>query len=185
MNDYQKDSSYTSIYAHLKDPTIYAKPERIKLKGCRVSKSLLMKGNQLWVPDNEDLWLRVIKKIYDQPVVGHPGRKQTSNIVQRHYYWPCIHNTIEQYIQNCHIYKKAKTARDIYNGLLQLLPVLKRLWINVTINFVTGLPKCHAYGQIYDIILIIIDWLLKKRYYILYSKDNESTSAKATAKLFM
>ena len=94
----QKNNSYSSIHIHLEDFTKHAKPESVKLKGCRVSKGLLMKRNQLYVSDDKDLQLRVIKEIHNQPAVGHFGRKRTSNMVQHHYYWPCMRNTIEQYI---------------------------------------------------------------------------------------
>lgn len=137
------------------------------------------------ISDNKSLRLRVIKKIYDQPAIGHPGRERTSNMVQHHYYWPCMHNIIEQYVQNCHVCKRAKAAKDTYNRLLQPLPVPERPWVDVTIDFVTGLPKCHAYSQIYDVIFMVIDRLLKEHYYILCSENNESMSAEATAKLFM
>lgn len=181
----QKDDSYISIRAHLNDPTKYAKPEGIKLKSCRISKSLLMKRNQLWVPDDKGFRLRVIKEIHDQLAVGHPGKKQTSNMIQHHYYWPHMRKTIEQYVWNCHVCRRAKAVRDAYNGLLQLLPVPKKPWVNVTMDFVIGLPKYYTYGQIYDAIFMVIDRLLKKCHYILYLKDNESISAKATAKFFM
>lgn len=81
--------------------------------------------------------------------------------------------------------KRAKAARNTYNGLLQLLPVSKKPWVNVTMDFVTGLPKCHAYSQIFDAILMVIDRLLKEHYYILCNEENKRTSAKATAKLIM
>ena len=51
-----------------------------------VSKNLLIKRNQLWIPDNKGLQLRVIKEIIDQSAMGHPGQEQTSNRVQQHYY---------------------------------------------------------------------------------------------------
>lgn len=81
--------------------------------------------------------------------------------------------------------KRAKTTRNIYNGLLQLLPVPERLWVNVAIDFVTGLSKCHIYSQIFDAILIVIGQLSKECHYILCTKKNKSTFAKAIAKLFM
>ena len=52
-------------------------------------------------------------------------------------------------------------------------------------DFVIGLPKCKAYGQIYDAIFIVIDRLFKKRYYIPYSEEDERTSTEATADLFL
>ena len=144
-----------------------------------------MKGNQLWVPDNEGLQLGVIKKIHNQPAVGHPDKKQTSNMIQRHYYWPHMRKTIEQYVWNCHVCRRAKTARDVYNGLLQPLLVSKKPWVNVTIDFVTGLPKCHMYGQIFDAILMVIDCLSKERHYIPCTEENKGTSAEAMAELFI
>ena len=55
----------------------------------------------------------------------------------------------------------------------------------MTMDFVTGFPKCHAYGQIYDVIFMVIDRLSKERQYISCTEENESTSAKVTTKLFM
>lgn len=73
----------------------------------------------------------------------------------------------------------------MYNNLLQLLPVPKKFWVNVTIDFVTGLSKCHAYSHIYDMIFMVIDCLSKEKQYILCSKNNKGTSAEVTAELFM
>ena len=81
--------------------------------------------------------------------------------------------------------KRTKATRDTYNRLLQLLLVSERLWVDVTMDFVTSLPKCHAYGQIFDAILMVINWLSKERYYIPCTEENKKTSAKAIAKLFM
>ena len=55
MQANQKEDLYASICAYLKDSKAYAKPESIKLEGCTVNKSLVMKENQLWVPASEDL----------------------------------------------------------------------------------------------------------------------------------
>ena len=82
----QKEDSYNNIKAYLEDSKVYAKPYNIKIKGCKTSEGLLMKRIQLWMPNNEGLWLKVIKEIYTQPAVGHPGIEQTLNMIQRHYH---------------------------------------------------------------------------------------------------
>lgn len=89
---------YASIYAYLEDFKVHAKPKSIKLKDCKVSKGLLIRENQLWIPNNEDLRLRVIKEIHDRLVIGHPGVERTQNITRRHYYWPHMCDTIKRYI---------------------------------------------------------------------------------------
>lgn len=52
-------------------------------------------------------------------------------------------------------------------------------------DFVTGLPKYHAYDQIFDAILMVIDYLSKKRHYIPCTEENKEMLTEATAKLFM
>ena len=87
---------------------------------------------------------------------------------------------VEQYLFNCHVCKQAKTSRDAYNGLLQPLPVLERPWVDLTMDFMVGLPK----NQGYDAILIVVDQLSKKKHYIPCTEENNGTNAEASAALF-
>ena len=75
--------------------------------------------------------------------------------------------------------------RDTYNRLLQPLPIPEKPWVNLTMDFVTGLLKCYAYGQVYDAILMVIDQLSKKRHYIPCLDEDKDTSLEATAELFL
>ena len=140
-----------------------------------------MKADWIWVPqgENSQLKLKLIKEIHKQPAVGHLGTKQMLNMICRHYYWPGMCGKMEQYLCNCHVCKRAKSAQDAYNSLLQFLPVPERPWIDLTMDFVVGLSK----SQGYDAILMVVDQLSKKKYYILCTKDNNGTDAKATARL--
>ena len=92
---------------------------------------------------------------------------------------------IQRFICNCHICKQAIAAQDTYHGLLQPMPVPERAWTNITIDFVMGLPKCKAYRQIYDAILMVINQLSKEKHYILCSEEDDCTSTEATADLFL
>lgn len=111
---------------------------------------------------NSCLWLKLIIEIYDQPAVGHPEAKQTQNMICCHYYWPSMHWKIEQYFCNCHVYKQAKSTWDAYNSFFQPLPVSKRFWVNLTMDFVIHLPR----SQGYDAILMMVDQLSKEKHYI-------------------
>lgn len=44
---------------------MHVKTESMKIRGYKMSEGLLLKKNQLWVPDNEDLQLEVFKKIHN------------------------------------------------------------------------------------------------------------------------
>ena len=157
----------------------------VYLKGLRVENRLLIKRNRLWVTDKNQLQLKVIKKIHDQLAVEHPGMKKTLEMAQRHYYWPGMKKIIQQFIRNCHMYKQVKAARDTYHGLLQSLLMPEQVWTDIIMDFVVGLPKCEVYRQIYNAILIVINWLSKERHYISCSEKNECTSTEATIDLFL
>ena len=73
------------IYLYLANPKGLDKPNAY-LKGLRVENSLLMKGNQLWVANKGQLQLDIIKKIYNQPAVGHSSTKRMLEMAQCHYY---------------------------------------------------------------------------------------------------
>ena len=49
--------------------------------------------------------------------------------------------------------KQVKSAKDAHNGLFQPLLVPKKPWVNLTKDFVVGLPK----NQGFDAILIVVD----------------------------
>ena len=127
------------------------------------------------------LWLKIIKEIHDQPVVGHLETKQMLNMICWHYYWPGMRKEVEPYLRNCYMCKCAKASWDAYNSLLQSLPVPEKLWVDLTIDFVVGLPK----SQGFDAILMVIDQFLKKKHYILCTENDNGTSAKITAGLFL
>ena len=94
---------------------------------------------------------------------------------------------VEQYLRNCHVCKRAKASRDAYNGLLQLFSVPERPWVDLTMDFVVGLPKSQSYdnSKPYDAILMVVDRLSKERHYIPCTEEDNETSAKATAAMFL
>ena len=64
-----------------------------------------------------------------------------------------MRSEIESYFYNYHVCKQAKASWDAYNGLFQSLPVLERPWVDLTMDFVVGLPK----SQKFDAILMVVD----------------------------
>jgi hypothetical protein len=47
-------------------------------------------------------------------------------------------------VRNCSVCGRVKPWRDSLQGLLQLLPVPKRIWKEVSIDFMTNLPKSNS-----------------------------------------
>ena len=144
-----------------------------------------MKRNWLWIIEKGHLHLEVIKKIHEKSAVGHPGIEKMLEMTQCYYYWPGMKEMIQHFIRNCHVCKWAKAAQDMYHGLLQPLLMPERAWTDITIDFVVGLSKCKSYKQIYDVILMVINWLSKERHYIPCLEKDKHTSAEVTTDLFL
>ena len=85
MESNQNNELCSKIRSYFANPKELEKSE-VYLKGLRVENGLLMKGNWLWVTDEDQLQLKVVKKIHNQPAVGYPGTEKILKMAQRHYY---------------------------------------------------------------------------------------------------
>ena len=92
-----------------------------------------------------------------------------------------MNKDIHRYVRNCHVCRRAKAPRDKYNGLLKPLPIPERPWKDITLDYVTGLPKSKGN----DAILMVVDRMSKERHYIPCTCSGEGTIAEATAKLLI
>ena len=174
----QINALFTEVYQYLTNPEDYNR-SNVYLRSSRVSNGLLYKNNKLWV-DN-DLRLDVIREVHNQPAVRHAETRKTILLIQQYYFWPKIKKDINQYIQNCHICRRAKALRDCYNGTLKPLPVPERPWTNIIIDFITGLLEYKLKNAIF----MVVDRLTKEQVYILSSDKNKGTNAEATAKMLL
>ncbi len=91
-------------------------------------------------------------------MAGHPGIEKTKELVLREYWWPKMKKDIENYICACETCQRTKVEHSSKSGA----PSSKRHPIltltHISIDMVTGLPKCN--GQ--DTILMIIDRISKE-----------------------
>ena len=70
------------------------------------------------------------------------------------------------FIKDCALYFRIKTLYLVPPGFLKLLELPVRLQTNVSIDYIVDLPKCLYNGKIYRYIFIIINRLIKIRYFI-------------------
>lgn len=87
-------------------------------------------------------------------------------VLQRFYYWPQMQATVKEYISSCDICQRTKSPWHKPYGELNLLPLPKRLWSELTMDFITGLPPARRRGAVYDLILVVVDWYTKVATYI-------------------
>ncbi|GJR41827.1 putative nucleotidyltransferase, ribonuclease H [Tanacetum coccineum] len=130
-------------------------------------------GNQLCIPYSS-LRLQIIKELHGE---GHVGRDRTLQLVQASYLWPTMRKEVDRYVKRCRICQVSKgTATNA--GLYMPLPVPLQPWVDISMDFVLGLPRTQR-GN--DSIFVVVDRFSKMVHFIPCKK---TTDAVNVAQLF-
>ena len=78
------------------------------------------RGN-LYVPDGDELHLRIIQDDHQTALAGHPGRAKTFDLLNRGSYWTDMRKDIHRYVQNCHDWQRSQSSRHSTFGVLRPL----------------------------------------------------------------
>ena len=157
-----------------------------QLKNFPLAECVLRNGRiyyreRLYIPENDELRLKIFRLCHDSSMSGHPGKAKLMEIVSRTYWWPTWSKQTAQYTRNCHACRRAKPSRLRYQGALKPLPVPERRWTDITVDFIEGLPPSpNLDGILCTNILVVVDRLSKQAHYIA-CKGN---TAKDTANMF-
>ena len=79
------------------------------------------------------------------------------------YWWENMKKEIAQFVQTCFICQQVKAEHQKLSELLQPLEILEWKWENITMNFVSGLPRTQ---RGHDAIWVIVDRLTKSAHFL-------------------
>nr|GEW00803.1 hypothetical protein [Tanacetum cinerariifolium] len=99
----------------------------------------------------------------------HPRSTKMYQDLRKLYWWPNMKADIATYVGQCLTCAKVKAEHLKPSGLLQQLDIPKWKWENVTMDFVTGLPRTPS-G--YDLIWVIVDRLTKSAHFLSKKKTD-------------
>ena len=103
---------------------------------------------------------------------GHFGETATINKLVPHYYWPSMSKEIKSFVQGCLQCQLMKRYRPKTNGQLRPLDVPSGRWIDISIDFVTGIPTSR---QGNDMVMVVVDRFSKRAHFIAMKKNFGST----------
>ncbi|GJY08072.1 putative reverse transcriptase domain-containing protein [Tanacetum coccineum] len=143
--------------------------DMIKKPEPRADETLCLR-NISWIPYFGDLRTLIMHESHKSKYSIHPGSDKMYQDLKKLYWWPNMKAKIATYVSKCLTCAKVKVECQKPSGLLvqPVIPVWK--WENITMDFVTKLPKTST-GQ--DAIWVIVDRLTKSAY-LLPMKETDS-----------
>ncbi|GJU19288.1 putative reverse transcriptase domain-containing protein [Tanacetum coccineum] len=128
----------------------------------RTDGTLCLNGRS-WIPCRGNLRELIMHESHKSKYSVHPGSYKMCQDLKKLYWWPNMKAEIATYVSKCLTCAKVKAEYQKPSGLLvqPVIPVWK--WENITMDFVTKLPKTSS-GQ--DTIWVIVDRLTKSAHFL-------------------
>ncbi|GJX69003.1 putative reverse transcriptase domain-containing protein [Tanacetum coccineum] len=116
-----------------------------------------------WLPCYGDLRTVIMHESHKSKYSIHPGSDKMYQDMKKLYWWPNMKANIATYVSKCLTCAKVKAEHQRPSGLLVQPDIPQWKWDNITMDFVTKLPKS---SQGYDTIWVIVDRLTKSAIFV-------------------
>ena len=103
--------------------------------------------------------------------MGHFGVRKTLEILHEHLFWPKMKKDVIRIYGRCITFRKAK-SKVMPHGLYTPLPVPSEPWVDISMDFVLGLPRTKR-GR--DSIFVVVDRFSKMAHFIPGHKTDDAT----------
>ncbi|KAK3541648.1 hypothetical protein QTP86_033849 [Hemibagrus guttatus] len=107
--------------------------------------------HRLFVPSQ--FRTQVMRWVHEAPSSGHPGARRSAQLVSRRFWWPSLGPEVEDFVRQCATCAQARTSRQRPEGLLEPLPVPRRPWSHLSVDFLTDLPDSEGFTAI----MVVVD----------------------------
>ncbi|XP_056696470.1 transposon Tf2-1 polyprotein isoform X1 [Spinacia oleracea] len=154
---YQLDATLKAIVDSLEQQQLVV--------GYQLQHGILRKNNRMVVGPDQELRHKIITWQHASPEGGHSGRELTLKRIKALFTWKGLSKEVRTFVRNCVTCQAAKHDTSAYPGLLQPLPIPEEVWVDVSMDFISGLPKSG--GK--DVIFVVVDRLSKYAHFIALS----------------
>ncbi|XP_056698019.1 uncharacterized protein [Spinacia oleracea] len=121
----------------------------------KLQDGLLHKNARLVVGPDENLRRKLLNWHHASPECGHSGRDITLKKLKTLFSWRGMTKDVRQYIRKCPTCQLSKYDTSVKPGLLQPLPISEEVWVDISMDFIGGLPKSN--GK--EVIFVVVDRL--------------------------
>ncbi|GJV09674.1 putative reverse transcriptase domain-containing protein [Tanacetum coccineum] len=144
----------------------------------RADGTLCLNGRS-WLPCYGDLRTVIMHESHKSKYSIHPGSDKMYQDMKKLYWWPNMKADIATYVSKCLTCAKVKAEHQRPSRLLVQPEIPQWKWDNITMDFVTKLPKS---SQGYDTIWVIVDRLTKSA---IFTPMRETDSIEKLARMYL
>ncbi|KAK3517148.1 hypothetical protein QTP86_003930, partial [Hemibagrus guttatus] len=96
---------------------------------------------------------QVMQWVHEAPSSGHPGIHRSTQLTRRRFWWPSLGSDVEEYVLACPTCAQSRTSRHLPEGLLEPLPIPRRPWSHLSVDFLTDLPDSGGFTAV----MVVVD----------------------------
>lgn len=116
---------------------------------------LVLAANSVYIP-------LLLQEFHSSPTGGHSGFLRTYHRIAGNLYWVGMKRSIQDFVRSCDTCQRQKYVAMSPAGLLQPLPILDQIWEDISLDFITGLPKSKGFEALF----VVVDRLSKYGHFI-------------------
>ncbi|KAL0533979.1 hypothetical protein IC582_028255 [Cucumis melo] len=155
------------IHAQSNDPYLVEK-RGLAEAGQAIEFSLSSDGGLLFerrlcVPSDSAVKTELLSEAHSSPFSMHPGSTKMYQDLKRVYWWRNMKREVAEFVSRCLVCQQVKAPRQKPAGLLQPLSIPEWKWENVSMDFITGLPRTL---RGFTVIWVVVDRLTKSAHFV-------------------
>ncbi|KAL0554431.1 hypothetical protein IC582_008352 [Cucumis melo] len=139
----------------------------------------LLFERRLCVPSDSAVKTELLSEAHSSSFSMHPGSTKMYQDLKRVYWWRNMKREVAEFVSKCLVCQQVKAPRQKPAGLLRPLSIPEWKWENVSMDFITGLPRTL---RGFTVIWVVVDRLTKSAHFV---PGKSTYTASKWAQLYM
>jgi hypothetical protein len=144
---YAFDADFKDVFLHCREGKTWNK--------FLFNDGFLFRANRICIPVGS-VHLLLLQEAYGGGSMGHFVAKKTEDTLATRFFWSKMRRDVDRFVARCTICQKAKSQLK-QHGLYMPLPVPSIPWVDISMDFILGLPRTRGGGIVF--LLWWIDFL--------------------------